>query len=124
MKSVGEAAAFVLVAAALSAGLVIADHKMLRKLPTMVGPVALGAVGVAGFAAAKSAGYDNLALPVLTAGASAAATALVVRFTSIPAGAVVDTSTAAAVDGLPSYKIPNLGDYTLYSGEVPGHFKG
>ena len=120
MKSVGEAAAFVLVAATLSSVLVVADHKILRSLPKPVGPVILGVVGVAGFAMARSAGYENLALPILTAGASAAATALVDRFTGPSATAAVKP----AVNGLPSYTIPGLGEYSLYSGEVPGHFKG
>lgn len=124
MKSVGEAAAFVLVTAVLSAGLVVADHKLLKGLPSLVGPIALGGAGVAGFAIAKSTGYENLALPVLAAGASAAATALVGRLTGAPAGSVVAVNTPPGVNGFPSYKIPNLGDYTLYSGEVPGHFKG
>ncbi len=120
MKSVGEAAAFVLVSATLSSVLVIADHKILRSLPKPVGPAILGAVGVAGFAMARGAGYENLALPILTAGASAAATALVDRFTGPSATVAVN----AAVNGFPTYTIPNLGEYALYSGEVPGHFKG
>lgn len=122
MKSVGEAAAFVLVTAVLSSALIVADHKLLKRFPMLVGPAVLGVAGVAGFAAAKSAGYEKLALPVLTAGASASATALVGRLTGTPAGAVVGP--LSPVEGLPSYKIPNLGEYSLYSGEVPGHFKG
>lgn len=121
VKGAGEAAAFLLVVATMSAALVVADQKLLKsRTPKFVGPAAMAVAGVAGFAVANATGYHNLAVPVLSAGASAAATVLLDRVAGLGPSAVI---APAAMPKLPSYTIP-VGEYATYSGEVPGHFEG
>jgi hypothetical protein len=124
VKDTGEAAAFLLVVAVGAAVLVAADQKVLKpSLPKYAGPAILGAAGVAGFAIANATGYRGLASPLLNAGAAACATSLLDRLTGPNGPVPVAPVSVTATKALPSYTVP-VGEYTTYSGEVPGHFKG